>query len=524
MSRQTLKDRRHDSERRQSGDRRRPQPEGRCATLEVCRSMLHLAIIARNSSENGGDDRVVTRSIRWRKEAASMHTEHGARELTEAFRTLANEERLNGAKVRITLGGEFCVTRVITGPTDDVRREFAELEERSARYLTLGPGPKALAGSIQQLDARHQHALLTVANQRTLDCLMQIADSAGLQTESIEPSLIALSRAQSKLRDACREAAIVIQLDENGAELCICHNGRMLLDYRPGGYTNAENVAGLVAQHLSRLQRYVERYHSYLDAPLRHIYLAGDAAAVAVARQKFRELPSFDVHVLEPADIDMPWNHATQTPGTELAAALGSAMSVYDESSDKQGPNLIESALSQLREPLRPILIRSFAPIAAVLLVAVALLLLQAKQWREVASIKEELEKLAPVCARATELRLALGAAENKLSQLESLNKKLPQPSWPQMLSRISQSMPDDVWLDRLAVRDGNAASLTGASYTDGGVYDFVGYLKQTPGVAEIALEATGVGQSATGPTTNFTLQLMLANLTDGGKKETRHD
>ncbi len=117
----------------------------------------------------------MTRSIRWRKEANSLHTEQGIVELTEAFRTLVTEERLAGAKVRIALGGEFCVTRVITGPTEDVRREFAELEERSLRYLTLGPGPKALAGNTQQLDARHQHALLAVANQRTLDHFMQIA-------------------------------------------------------------------------------------------------------------------------------------------------------------------------------------------------------------------------------------------------------------------------------------------------------------------------------------------------------------
>jgi hypothetical protein len=84
--------------------------------------------------------------------------------------------------------------------------------------------------------------------------------------------------------------------------------------------------------------------------------------------------------------------------------------------------------------------------------------------------------------------------------------------------------MPDDVWLDRLAVHDGTSASLTGASYTDGGVYDFVGYLKQAPGVTEIALEGTGVGQSATGPTTNFTLQLTLANLAARGEKEAHHD
>jgi hypothetical protein len=84
--------------------------------------------------------------------------------------------------------------------------------------------------------------------------------------------------------------------------------------------------------------------------------------------------------------------------------------------------------------------------------------------------------------------------------------------------------MPDDVWLDRLSIRDGLSASLTGASYTDEGVYGFVGYLKQVPDVAEIALEGTGVGQSATGPTTNFTLQLTLANAAGRSEKESRHD
>jgi Tfp pilus assembly protein PilN len=523
MSNQTAKDRRQFSDRRGMGDRRR-QGEGRCAIFEVCRSALHLAIVARNNNADSPGDRVVTRSVRWRKEASSLHTEQGIRELTDAFRTMVTEERLAGAKIRIALGGEYCVTRVITGPTEDVRREFAELEDRSLRYLTLGPGPKALAGSTQQLDARHQHALLAVANQRTLDQLMQVADAVGVQIESIEPSLIALSRAQAQLKDASKDACLMIQLDEDVAELGVCHGGRLLLDYRPGGRTNAENVAALVEQHLSRLQRYIERYHSYLDEPIRHVYLAGDTDAVARASKKFGELPGFHVHVLEPADIDMHWNHAGAVPGTELAAALGTAMALYSDSGEKQGPNLIETALAQLREPIRPILIRSLAPIAAVLLIAATLTIVRVKQWSEIASLRGELESLAPVCARATELRLKLGAAENKLSLLQALDNQLPQPQWQQILSHISQSMPEDVWLDRLSFQDGASAMLSGASYTDGGVYDFVGYLKQVPDVVEIALEGTGVGQTTTGPTTNFTLQLTMADLADRNEQGAKHD
>ncbi|MCI0332158.1 MAG: PilN domain-containing protein [Planctomycetes bacterium] len=516
------KDRRQHDERRLGGERRR-QSEGRCAIFEVCRSMLHLALVVRGGGSDGSD-KVLTRSIRWRKEASSLHTERGVQGLSEAFRTLVADERLAGACARIALGGEFCVTRVITGPTEEVRREFAELEERSMRYLTLGPGPKTLAGDMQQLDARHQHALLAVANQRTLDLLMSIADSHSLQIESIEPSLLALSRAQDHLRDACREASLLIQLDENVAELGICHGGRLLLDYRPGGHTNAENVADVVALHLSRLQRYLERYHSYLDAPLRNVYLAGDAQAVASAAARFETIGGFKIRVIEPGDLDMPWQLAAQSPGTDLAATLGTALAIYSDAASQHGPNLMENALAGQRVPLRPILVRSLMPIAAVLLVAVALGLVRMNQWRQMASLRSELEALMPACVRATELRLKIIAAEAKLHELNALATQLPKPDWQQVLSRISQSMPEDVWLDRLSVYDSHSAALHGASYTDSGVYDFVGYLKQVPRFAEIALEGTGVGQSPTGPTTNFDLKLSLTNFAAPADKEDRHD
>jgi hypothetical protein len=110
------------------------------------------------------------------------------------------------------------------------------------------------------------------------------------------------------------------------------------------------------------------------------------------------------------------------------------------------------------------------------------------------------------------------------LQQLQALEKALPQPDWQQVLSRISQSMPDDVWLDRLTFHDGRSAAISGASYTDSGVYDFVGYLKQVPEIAEIALEGTGVAQTATGPTTSFNLQLTLSNLAGRAESEVRHD
>ena len=512
-------DRRDAPDRRQAADRRRGS-DSRSAVFEVCRTHLHMALVIRT----GGDEpnKLVTRSIRWRQQSTSVHSEAGVEELTQAFRTLVAEEKLAGATVRVALSGEFCVTRVVSGSSDEVRREFAELEERSHRYLTLGPGRKIVATCVGQLDARHDHALMTVANQRTLEALLEIADRVGIQLATIEPSLVALSRAQARLRNGCQDANLVIQLDAgtrsgpndpgagSSAELGICHRGRLLLDYRPGGHTDSTNVASIVAQHLTRLQRYLDRHHTYLTAPVRQVYLAGDPAAVVRALQQFARYKQFQVSVLDPVDMDADWKVVAEPPGPEFAAALGTALLEEPSELIEQSPNLMERILAESREPMRPILIRSLIPLAAVLLLAAGLFALFLRERSETSGLRAELEVLAPIRTRARELQLTLTAADRKLKQLTALDARLPRPNWGQLLTRIAQSMPDDVWLDGLTFLDGQTLTVTGASYADGGVYDFVNYLKQVPDVAEIALQGTGVGRSMTGPTTSFSLQLSL--------------
>jgi hypothetical protein len=500
-------DRSTPSDRRQTAERRRGS-DNRNVVFELCRSTLQLAIAVSGSGTDA--TKLITRSVRWRKEATSLFTDAGRRELADAFRTLVTEERLAGSQVRIALGGEFCVTRVISGSTDEVRREFAELEVRCHRYLTLGPGNKVLASSVEQLDARHEHVLLTVANERTIDVLLQITEALGIHVVAIEASLVALSRAQAKLRGGCSDACLVIQLDDRRAELGICHGGRLLLDYRPGGNTDATNVADVLALHLTRLQRNLSRHHSYLKSPIRQVYLAGEQLAVATAAKHFVPLKQFQVSILDACQLDVDWRFVAEPPGPELAAALGTALVVGQPESERRSPNLMERILAESREPMRPILIRSLLPLAAALLVAAGVFALFMRERLAVNDVRAKLVEMDPVRVRARELQQKLMAADVKLTQLTDLERQLPKPNWGQLLSHIAQSMPDDVWLDGLTFRDAQAVLLSGASYADSGVYDFVGHLEQVPELREIALEGTGVGHSPTGPTTSFNLKLSL--------------
>jgi Tfp pilus assembly protein PilN len=514
-------DRRAQPDRRAVIDRRRGT-DTRNVALEISESMIHLALVVRG---NGSEpEKVVTRSVAWKKESTTLYSELGAQELAAAVGKLVSEERIAGAQVHIALSGEFCVTRVVIGSTDDVRRELAELEERSHRYLTLGPGPKTIAASIQQLDARHQHAMLTVANQKTLDAIVRMAEAVGIQLITLEPSLIALSRAQALIGAATEEACLVIELNDDSAEIGICHGGRLLLDYRPGGHTSAANVANVIAQHLTRVQRYLDRHHGYLKSPVRQVYLAGDAEAVAEAQQQFARFKQFQVSPLNPGQLNANWRHAGQQPGPDVAAALGAALIDYQTDASERTPNLMERILAESREPMRPILIRSLLPLAAVLFVALGLFAVLQRDRYENSKLQAQLDELEPVSARAREMELKLTVGEHKLAQLKQLERHLPATNWSRLLTRIAQSMPEDVWLESLTFQDARSARLTGASYADGGVYDFVGYLKQVPDVAQIALEGTGVGHSATGPATSFELQLSLSKESNPAGQEVHHD
>jgi Tfp pilus assembly protein PilN len=514
-------DRRAAPDRRFNVDRRRGA-DSRDVALEISGSMIHLALIVRN--ETTEPEKVVTRSVAWRKESTMLYSELGAQELSEAVGKIVAEERLSGAQVHVALSGEFCVTRVVIGSTEDVRRDLAELEERSHRYLTLGPGPKTIAGSVQQLDARHQHAMLSVANQKTLDAILRMSEAVGIQIATIEPSLIALSRAQALIGAATEEACLVVELNDGGAELGICHRGRLLLDYRPGGHTNATNVADVIAQHLTRVQRYLDRHHGYLKSPIRRVYLAGDADAVIQAQKQFARFKQFEAVPLNPGQLIPAWRHAGEPPGAELAAALGTALIDYQNDASERTPNLMERILSESREPMRPILIRSLLPLAAVLLVALGLFALLERERSETAALQAQIDQLEPLRAKARDTQLTLTISEHKLAQLKRLESRLPSPNWGRLLTRIAQSMPDDVWLESLMVQDAHAARMTGASYADGGVYDFVGYLKQVPDIAQIALEGTGIGHSQSGPTTSFELQLSLTGESNLAGQEVHHD
>lgn len=467
--------------------------------IEICRSHLHLArLIA------GNPIRVHTRSVQWRRDAPTMLSELGARELTAGLKLLVSHEKLHGQRISLALNGEFCVTRVKTGSADVVRRELAQLEERSALYLSLGTGPKALAASVRQIDARHQHLLLTVSNKKILETIVAAADHLGIEIDTIEPSLVALSRCVSSIgRDADRPVLIVM-LNEAGVELGITYQGHLILDYRPGGRSAKEEVAAIVINHLARLERYCQRHYGYTEGRLDHVILCGEEEAIDPVRQGLEREEAITLEILDPTQVDSSWDYGGLTTGSESSAALGVCLYTGDASTPRDTPNLMEQLRADKKTRLLPALAKITWPIAATVVVALALFVLTLYESNRNSAIANRLSEYETQKVRAGRIKSEMIHADKKVAQFSALGGKLSNAAWAEALSHVTHCMPSDVWLERFDAAGDGTVRISGSGYNDDAVYELVRWLQQAPGISDVSLEGTRTGSGRTGRVIKF--------------------
>lgn len=474
----------------------------RLAAIEVNASTLNVCV---HHTRAAGETTMQTRSLPWRRSATSLHSEQGGAELTEALKRVVGELRLQGSETWISLAGDFCVTRVVTGSEEHVRHELAELEARSELYISLGHGPKALAGSVRQIDARQRHALLSVVNQKTLDILSQAASQAGLQLERIEPSLVSLCRLVGKMQADAESPVLVMHVGEKGADLGISHRGVLLLDYRPAGAESAEAIGGIVNRHLARLQRYCQRYARVSGAKLERVYLAGPPEAVAAVAEAIRAQGDIAVHVLDSAaaiDATCQWDNAA--PAWSLAVPVGMSLLQHEQDRQHGSPNLLERLRRANRIPLAQLIRPLVWPVAAALaLVAIGWV----GVWYQSARCRRIETLAAQVETAARDVRLQqkrLEQAQDWIHCYEQMSQALPELPLADIAEQVAQSLPDDVWLDDIVLEPSGRLALTGGSFTDDGVFEFAKYLERVTGLSNVAVDGTRPAQFSGGKGTQF--------------------
>ena len=487
----------------------------RLAAIEIDASHLHVCVSSRATS---GNWKCETRSLAWREEATSLNSERGRMEVAAAMRRISAEMKLKGVPTWIALPGSYCVSRVVRGDEHAVRDELAQLEVRGSLYLSLGHGPKTKAASVHQIDGRRRHAVLSVTNHKTIETLTAAAEKAGLLLRRVEPSLVLLCRLVGQSRQDDAPPALILSVDESGIDLCICHAGMLLLDYRRAVANSPQETAQTVLSHLGRFQRYCERHVGFACGQISDIYLVGKTEILSELRHTLEEHAELNVHdLLDPWSAADAWHADDRSSAATMAAPLGLAM-MRDSQLQRAAPNLLERVQARHRLPLsrlvRPLLFPLAATLLAVVMGWVAVKYQESrcsKLRRESAAIEVELR----------DARLLQGSyieTHERLKHLEAIELALGRMDWAQLFLNIAQCLPADVWLNTVSITRQHELSLSGASHSEDSVFELARWLGKVPHLSNINVRGMRPGRKAGASSTDFDIngEIDVGNESEG--------
>ncbi|MEM9185562.1 MAG: PilN domain-containing protein [Planctomycetota bacterium] len=518
MSDANNQDRRKEADRRTGGERRR-SGEGRHVVLHFGRAELSMGLIV--SDGRGAPDLLHTAETKWRHDGPLLPNSEAVETLAERLKALVAQERIAGASASLVLNGDLCITRVASGPAADVRKSLDEIDDRSQLYLSLGPGPKTIARAKENLDARHERAVVSVACEASIQQLIDVVAASGLDLQLIEAETVALARVHGALHPDDEEPVLIVECDADGFEIAVASKGCLLLDYRPGPASSDASLIDVLTQHHARLERFCQRQTGDFNFGLKKVYLAGEESQVVAAEKALSRGSVYAAEVLDTNAARRHWPRPPETLGPSQAALVGRLLREIDAAPEAPAPNLIERWIAESRAHIRPMLIRSALPLVAVLLLAAGVAVVNWHVRQVTDDLTAQLDELAPAKIEHDALRLRMIAAQDKLHRLQKLSDGIEDPGLTALLASIGGCLPDDVWLDRFSVTDVASARVSGASYSESGVYDFVRHLNAAPMFEKVALEGTGFSNTPQGPATSFDVKFLLAEPTADTPGET---
>lgn len=485
------------------------------AVLEV--SGLHTTLLLLEPGE-GDVPRVRSRTKAIVYDPSAPHAAINSAAIANTLDEFLEEERLQNVPLHLVLGGDYCVTRIATGTRENVERELQDLRRRSALYLSLGHGAKTFAESIASLDAKRAQGLITVANESTIHSILQGVAESGLKLASIEHSLVALCRAVGQTKIDAESPVLVVEPNRRGFDLGISYQGRLLLDYRPGGYGQERDLAEVVLKHVTRLQRHCGRYCQASSSRIRRIVLCGEGQLMEDLRAEFAASGVLEPITVLPEQIEAPWTIADDSlNSSSLLPTLGTLIKTVEKSVHEATPDLMTPVRLAQREPLVPALVRLCWPLAVAAsfgLIAYGLGFYQ--NW-SASNLSAELTGLQHSADQAATKRLEIMSAGNRLQQLKTLAAKTTSLHLHELMVDVGSCLPQGVWLESLKVdRDGNVF-LSGPSFTETAVYELVEHLKSVPAFTNVGLEGTRAARLQSGPATLFDLKCNYEPTLDHG-------
>ncbi len=484
--------------RRQTSNENRP-----VLALQVGHTRIRAIVF-----QTEGGEVVSARSLeeRWQQGGLTIASPEGAHGLQVAIRKLMQQVPKNVDRAYLALSGEFCVTRVVNDTNENVLHEVREIESRSSLYLSLGHGPKVVAGSIIQQDPRHQHATVSVVHRQTVETILEVTRAVGLSVLSIEPTVISLCRLMGALKLDNETPALLVCPGQEGVEIAISYRGHLYLDYRPAAVRKQDEIADVLVHHLERLQRYCRRHSRVLDRAISSVYLSGERFRADAVQEQLGDRLKMPVRILETVVEDCPISPLLKDLPISHFPAAGVGLLAF-KAHATPGPNLMERLKAETAEHLLPRVMQVLGPLAAMLVIAVGVWSLLLWQRWELQQSANEATALEVVRRETLLLQNSLTHSRKALNAHQQVAQQLPQLPVGSWMASIGKQVPEDAWLTAISLDSRKVLKIEGNSTREESIFEYADKLGQLPFVGRASIEGTVPSNTSVGPAIKFSIQ-----------------
>ncbi len=472
--------------------------------LEVTPGGVSVAVIR----EDVDGCAIQTDFIAFDEDSGPRNSDWSGRELQNSIAELVDRYKLSGQAVSVVLGGTPCVTRALFGENASVDADVEEIRERAHRYLSLGRGDKVSAYTETAIDAKRKRAWMTVAHRDVVDAVASAVASVGLRLVRLEHSLVSLCKAIGECGLDSAAPILLLRQQVGRPEIAVSYRGQLLLDYRPSS-VDMEQWSGplddcalqVLSKHIKCIRRFLFPQTPREAGDLKSVYFVG------------RLDPSEDAIELVKEDYDVTahWLSAESVlPGLseEAVAAASDALPAAWIARDKRSNESVSTDLMDSLRNKRSISLKTIAatfwPLAATVLLLVGLQGWAIFEQRGVVSARAHLDTLAPGRMEFTRTRGLLTKMDQFAENTQLLAKGIDSPDWNNIIKFVGRALPQGTWLNDVKIQYDATITLTGASFTNDGIYDYVQLLQDSRLFDYVTLEGTTQSGFASGPAVQF--------------------
>lgn len=424
---------------------------------------------------------------------------NGAPLLEEALSTLADRHEMRRHQVAVSLDGDFCVTRVTMGTTEEVDRELEMLADRVPRYLQLGPGEKVTGGSRSRIAPNVDYSVTGVVNGTLIQLIYDALRTTGIDVAWVEPSLVSVARLVGRAKISGDRPLMIADGTGKQWDVGIACSGRLLLDYRPASATSEEGFRDALDGHISRLKRFCHRHRGIATGEISELLICGGIEKSRRAVELLGDSIGVEPSVLEVPDLPDLYEIDESDRKSLSVPAVATVLGLLMEVPHSEVPDLLDEVRRAPELPWTQKTLHTFWPvIAATLILCISYGLVSAQRVRTAgtAAGRSELQNRID----STQVKFAeLSQKRELLGHLQQIQRQLSEPNWDSMFGRITQSLPDMARLNDYRVESDGQVVLDGAVLDESFVYEFVNNLRKLPNISQVALKGTSPEETING-------------------------